>query len=480
MTEDGPIEFVKPETPPDLSSLAKSLARPGIGITFSDRSQETQIFLDPPVPVVRSSSDATGRILSLLSSTFARLSILVRSCIVDARARQEEFRERNKLPKSAKIPYQPAPVSDVAQAVMRQCVSTIESLFGEAPAVYALEKFDHATFTGDMRAFKIRLLFLKVRDSLKGSPMYRDFLEGLEDAISESESMAGCKPDNSPRRLSKAEQERKRRIQERIEAKKRMQPELPLEWPSGEKGNEVQDIENGERTVISGGQSTTDSTDSCEQVIDNGDSCDSGEQAKGPSFNILKKVSQGELSECDNKTEKTESKEDTNEPKDIYSKNDGVYGKLTVKKSPQNEAPIRKARDYETVEQILDDIESGAIVRYESTDEIKEDLKAGKLTTVEALMFTAALERYCESDMAGGEDGDDEDLEVEFGDECDPGDEEDCGDDDGDGDDEDDDFEEEHRPRRRSGTSFSYNPRGFCGIGGRCSDSGDWDRDDAW
>jgi hypothetical protein len=477
MTDDGPIQFVKPENPPDLSSLV----RPGVGIVFSGRSRDTQITLsDPPVPVVRSSSDATGRILSLLSSTFARMSILVRSCIVDARARQEEFRERNKLPKSAKIPYQPAPVSDVAQAVMRQCVSTIESLFGETPAVYALEKFDHATFTGDMRAFKIRLLFLKVRDSLKGSAMYKDFVERLEDAISESESMAGCKPDNSPRRLSKAEQERKRRIQERLEAKKRMQPELPLEWPSEEKEKEVQDIEHGEKTDSACEQDKLEGTDSCEQVTNNLCHGDSDEDAKAPSFNILKKVSLGEVSQCDDETKKTESKEDSNKPKDIYCKNDGVYGKLTVKKLPQNEAPIRKARDYETVEQILEDIESGAIVRYESTEEIKEDLKAGRLTAVEALMFTAALDRYCESDMAGAVDGDEENLDVEFDDECDPDDEDDCGDDDGDVDDEDDDFEEERRPRRRSGTSFSYNPRGFSGIGGRCSDSGDWDVDDAW
>lgn len=479
MTDDGPIQFVKLENPPDLSSLV----RPGIGIVFSGRSQDTQITLsDPPVPVVRSSSDATGRILTLLSSTFARMSILVRSCIVDSRARQEEFRERNKLPKSAKIPYQPAPVSDVAQAVMRQCVSTIESLFGETPAVYALEKFDHATFTGDMRAFKIRLLFLKVRDSLKGSAMYKDFVERLEDAISESESMAGCKPDNSPRRLSKAEQERKRRIQERLEAKKRMQPELPLEWPSEENAKEVQDIEHVEKTDSACEQDKPESINSCEQVINNVGHGDSDEDLKDTSFNILKKVSQGELSERKDKTEKNESTDTTKEPKDFYCKDDDIYGKITVKKSHQNEHPIRKTRDYETVEQILDDIESGAIVRYESTEEIKEDLKAGRLTAVEALMFTAALDRYCESDMAGVVDGDEENLGVEFGDECDPEDEEDCGgvDEDGDGDDYDEDFEEDRRPRRRSGTSFSYNPRGFSGIGGRCSDSGDWDGDDAW
>ena len=147
--------------------------------------------------------------------------------------------------------------------------------------------------------------------------------------------------------------------------------------------------------------------------------------------------------------------------------------------------PIRKAREYETVEQILDDIESGAIVRYESADEIKDDLMAGKLTPVEALMFAAALDRYCETDLTEDEETD-EDLEREFNacDQMDPEedfDDREDGDDGDDGEDDDDGYldEEDGRGFGRSGTSFSYNPRGFYGVGG-CSASGDWDRDDEW
>jgi len=491
MPDDGPIQFVKPENPPDLS-----LVRPGVGhIVFSGRPGETQItFPDPPVTVVRSSSDATGRILSLLSSTFARLSILVRSCIGDARALQEEFREKNKLPKSAKIPYQPAPVSDTVQAVMRQCVSTIESLFGEAPAVYALEKFDHATFTGDMRAFKIRLLFLKVRDSLKGSPMYRDFVEGMEDAISESERMAGCKPDNSPRRLSKAEKERKRRIQERIEAEKRIQPELPLVWPSVHEGESAANEEHGSTGLEDRGSPATPSSEtdycnvertedtdghneeSCQQVVNNDGAYTKIQKKSSPIYNILKDKEAHDYSEISSESDKKQQSETKKEPDDVYRKKSSVYGKIYSKKSLSGGGPVRKTREYDTVEQILDDIESGAIVRYESSDEIKEDLKAGKISPVDAIMFLTALERYCESDMELNEYSEDDDVDRDIGDEfgrdddeCDDEDEEDeC------------EFEDESMGTGEAGTSFSYNPRGFLGVGS--SDGGDfsWDRDDDW
>ena len=494
MPDGGPIQFVTPEKPPDLSSLV----RPGAGTAFSGRTRETQItFMDPPVPDVRSSLDATGRILSLLSSTFARLSILVRSCIGDARAIQDEFRERNKLPKSAKIPYQPAPVPDAVQAVMRQCVSTIDSLFGEAPAVYALEKFDHATFTGDMRAFKIRLLFLKVRDSLKGSPMYRDFIEGMEDAISESERMAGCKPDNSPRRLSKAEKDRKRRIQERIDAEKRIQPELPLVWPSvhgsessaneehGSTGLEDRDIQDTSSSGTDYGDvkraedTDGDRGESYQQVINNDGADTTIPEKSTPVYNILKQEAFSHFSETSSESGKKEQDESKIEQGDVYRKKSVDYGKIYSKKNLSGGGPVRKAREYDTVEQILDDIESGAIVRYESSDEIKEDLKAGKISPVDAIMFLAALERYCESDMEFDEYSEDDDLDRDIGDEF--GHDEDECDEEDEGDEEDDcEFDDERIGTGETGTSFSYNPRGFLGVGGKDGASFSWDRDDDW
>lgn len=455
MPDDGPIKFVKPENPPDLSSLV----RPGVGIVFSGCPRETQIVFQD-LPVASSSSDATGRILSLLSSTFAKLSVLVRSCIGNAREMQDRFREKNKIPKSAKIQYQPAPVSDVVQAIMLQCVATIGALFGNAPSSYALEKFAQATSTGDMRAFKIRLLFLKVRDSLKGSPMYKDFVERLEDAISESESMAGCKPDNSPRRLSKAEQERKRRIQERLDAKRKAQLELPLVWPD-----------------------ETDGKESYQQVInklstpeDNSGSASEGEPPKSHFFNILKKHHFCEIDNSNSNEEKSTEKSTEECLSDLTVKREDELLFNSKKNGVGEEAEIvRKKRDYETVDQILSDIELGEITRYESTEEIKADLKSGKITPVDALMFTAALERYKE-DCCVPEDPDEEEIDacLAEGPEC-YEEEEGC--------DEEDEEDEDDEPRQRRRTprsSFSYNPRGFCGIGGGYSASGEWDRDDAW
>lgn len=506
MHDDGPIRFVRPDNEQELSSICESIMGSDIGMTFRGRPLDVQItFMDPPVPDVRSSLDVTGRILYLLSSTFARLSVLVRSCVAKSRELQEDFRKKNNLPKSAKIPYSPAPVSDVDQAAMLQCVATIGALFGDKPSSYAMEKFWHATSSGDMRAFKIRLLFLKVRDSIKGSPMYRDFLAGLEDAISESERMAGCKPDSSPRRLSRAEQDRKRRIKERQDAKKRIQPELPLEWPHEESavmredgdpdaiheeaehkdGSSSSTSSNASESIsqdqhemagITAEKCNSSADDSCKQVVNNEPELKDGQDEKRLNFNILKKVSLGKLIERGDETEKKEEDSKESELGDDYCKHTDSYGKFTVNKPHQIGDPIRKAREYDTVEQILDDIESGAIVRYESIDEIKEDLKSGKITSIDALMFTAALDRYCETDIPDLNDVDDEALECGLGDDRYDGE-----DDELEGKDNYEDYglEDDHETSS-SGTSFSYNPNGFCGVGGRFTDSGDWNLEDEW
>ena len=403
-------------------------------------------------------SDATGRIMRLLSGTFARMSLIVRGCVGRERARQAAFRNENKLPKSAKLPYEPQSLTDVEQAEIRVSVETVRGLFGDVPADYAWEKALHTVSTGDLRAFKIRLLFLKVRDSLKGSQMYHEFLQGVSDAISASEEMAGCKPDNSPRRLSKAEQERKRRIQAKIEAERRVQPELPLEWPSGNSNKPLQDIENIES----------------EHVVNNGDKCGRQESSEEGESQYIEKEASGVENYDESKIDKNEEDEEIKSEENFTVKEEEEKRKFYSKKTCQDGLPVRKAREYDTVEQILDDIESGAIVRYESTDEIKDDLKAGRITTVEALMFTAALDRYCESDMYEGDDEEDEELEREFEEACDAGEfpEDEDGEDDF-------EFDDEYR-RRGCGDGPSYNPRGFSGIGGRCSASGDWDMDDAW
>ena len=146
------------------------------------------------------------------------------------------------------------------------------------------------------------------------------------------------------------------------------------------------------------------------------------------------------------------------------------YPNVTVttgKRKPEKRRTnvIRKARDYNTVDEILDDIDSGKIVPYASTSEICKDMEDGVISAVDGLMFTAALEKYMPSAgevaSSDGADKGDEDtkgiVEDDEDDDLDEGSLEDG--------DEDDDFEDVQEDRRR-GSQFSYNPRGFCGSEG--------------
>jgi len=418
---------------------------------------------DPAIAPVGgpSSQDADVRhgasalsILRLASETLARLAVIARACVGRERSRQQSFREQNGLPKSAKLPYEPQPLTEVEQVSMDISLSVLSALFGPQIASYASGRLCHAIDTGDLRSFKIRILFLKIRDSLKGFPIYRQFLDGLEDAISDSENMAGCTPDSSPRRLSKWEQARKLRIQERIVAQNKIQLELPLQWPEGNTSDD------------------TGHDNTCEQVINKGSSDRERDVSKEANLQYIENGLSGLDRDSKNNSPKHGDNGAEKEDKFFTVKSD-TEGKFYSKNSKP-----RKARNYETVEQILDDIESGVIARYESTDEIKADLKSGLITPVEALMFASALDRYSQEDQEGeADDMSDEELEREIGEACDAEDDDVADDEDLD----DDDFtEEESRPRHGGGTPFSYNPRGFAGVGGRISASGDWNRDDAW
>jgi transcription elongation factor Elf1 len=121
---------------------------------------------------------------------------------------------------------------------------------------------------------------------------------------------------------------------------------------------------------------------------------------------------------------------------------------------------VRKAREYSSVDQILDDIKAGKIVPYESSEEICNDLICGLLTPVEALMFANALDRYSPN-VDDVEDGEDVDLDGESL-----------------GFDEDDEADGEEREIGSSG-SFSYNPDGFSGSD-KFYDEQDWDPETRW
>jgi hypothetical protein len=320
----------------------------------------------------------------------------------------------------------------------------IRCLFGNYVADYAREKFEHAIDTGDLRAFKIRLIVIKARDCLHKakSPLLPWFVKGMELCIEKAEKLAGCIPDPSPRRMSKAEQEKKRKKEEEEKRLKEMQPELPFIWP-------------GQDNNASANQDIDDS--------DSGHSTDDGitnEPIGVPSDSktvICKK-------DCKDVADSELTQDSDNVTVTVTVTNDNLGG---GKKSPNRRkskkdktSVVRKAREYNTVEQILDDIEEGKIVPYESSEEICADLKNGILTPVEALMFTNALDRYCPEGSEGVFDENRLDLEMESVVA-----------------DAEDDIEDEDVGAR---ASFSYNPNGFAGSDRFDGESDDWGSDNEW
>ena len=76
--------------------------------------------------------------------------------------------------------------------------------------------------------------------------------------------------------------------------------------------------------------------------------------------------------------------------------------------------PAQSPSRYDSVEGILDDIESGKINPYLSVDEICSDMKQGKISAVDALMFVAAMSDYMQGHNAD-EDGDGADDDMRDG-----------------------------------------------------------------
>lgn len=439
------ISLVKPDSGPDVDILNTSMrVMPMSSIPELKIEHAGTCEGDPAAD--EALAEAARRILDGCSDACSRWFSAMRSCIRRDRVRQCLFREEHGLPNSAKIPYQRQPVTAAEQSVADMSESIIRCLFGNYVADYAREKFEHAIDTGDMRAFKIRLLVIKARDCLQKekSPLLPWFVKGMEFCIDKAEKLAGCIPDPSPRRMSKAEQEKKRKREEEENRLKEMQPELQLEWPGHEKNDPVkQDIDDSDSGLSTqDGISNTPIGSVCESKTD---ICKKDDKE----FKVSERTQ-----DSDNVTVTVT---ETRDHSGIGKKN------LKSRKSKKvKNGVVRKAREYNTVEQILDDIEEGKIVPYESSDEICEDLKAGLLTPVEALMFTNALDRYCPE----GVNVDDEnciDLEKEsVG--VDEEDEEDDIDDDGDG----------------SGSLFSYNPNGFAGADRFSGESDDWVSGNEW
>ena len=406
---------------------------------------------------------AAAGLLGACSEVFSRWYSVMRDAVGRERCRQASFREQNGLPKSAKLPYVRPDLTEADRATASLSEAVIRAIAGDYPADYSREKFLSAIETGDKRAFKIRLLMLKVRDSILDPALKRDFTAGVERYIASAEERAGCKPDSSPRRLSKAEQERKKRLDAIRLAKKareEAQLELPLVWPDD---NKPTDPSTEKRQYIEK-PSTKTSTENDIPIADVDNSVDSS-TAQGSSGEYgVQYLERGSISgnqESQNIELGNGDAKAKPEFENVTVTHKTPKCNVTVTLNGSKSGVVRKARDYQTTDEIMDDIESGAIVPYESTEEILGDLESGTITQEEALLFAAALDIYCpeenDPDEIEGEDGDEDNEdgfnEDEGGDGEEPDEEEE-----GEDQDEDDD------PRQRRGTGFSYNPNGFGGV----------------
>ena len=422
--------------------------------------------------------DAVRRIQRATSDACARWFKVVRAALGRERDRQQKFRVEHGLPKSARLPYQKPSVEPGECAAAEAAESTLRCLYGDEVADYARTKFRRAIETGDMRAFKIRLLVLKARDSLTGTALLPDFIVGIEDCISTAEEIAGCTPDPSPRRLSRAEQERKRKREALLAQKKEQQPELNLGWPtasSSEAGktglksgratersstqapsqdSEHQDIESNKATQIIPASSSADvASASPAQTLKNSISCKNGFDGKND-YQINPK--------------RKSNRANKNHQISTVTVTDNTSVTVTHHVRKSRYKLVRKTKDYTTVEEILADVDAGLIVPYETEEEICADVLAGVLTETESILFTLALDRYNPLGNAGVDAASDIEMDRERV-------EEDDVDQDEDGLEEDDTVAGEDA----RGPSISYNPLGFGGCGGSYTGSGmDWNSDD--
>jgi hypothetical protein len=136
---------------------------------------------------------------------FSSWYLELQDVIARGRVFQEKYREEHKLHKNSKAPWKFPRTTEMNTTVVEAMQMAVRTLFCKEMAEYAMDCYERAIMTGDKRAFKIRLMFLRCRDSMRGHPLYEGFAAGVEEAINLAEAMAGCIPYGGPRRMSRAE-----------------------------------------------------------------------------------------------------------------------------------------------------------------------------------------------------------------------------------------------------------------------------------
>lgn len=469
-------------------------------------------------------------ILEALAQVCSRWFLAMKSAIGRERIQQMYYKEDNGIPLKAKIRYFPPTLTAEEKAIVEASEALLRVMFNEETAQYASNGFHNAVNTGDKRSFKIRLVMIKARDSLKGSDLYDGFSAWLPHYIAKAEKDAGCTPYPGPRRLSKKEKERKM-------ARMEYDPnQLMLPFPgfyTKEEESILIDNKNKPRVKKAATKTNTDIDDTAihpkegkESPSDKQDiEKKTGDQNIPSSIlqlkdervfqrvisavgdllgqNTIEKIAnQPKYQDKSSNTQTIETTPTVTVTKNISSENVTVQPKKR-KKSCYSNANVtlnsgslpRKTKDYENAKEILKDIKAGKINPYETSDEVLKGMKNGEITAAEAMLYLSllhnikllraskgrrgrksrngsvsdeSLDRLANEIQAGEEDEDNEDEE-EYGEEPD--------------DDEDKEGEDEDPDEGRKRSKYSYNPKGFDGMyseGGYAGGGMEWSPDDNW
>jgi hypothetical protein len=319
-------------------------------------------------------SDA-DRLLALASCVYSQWFVLMKSIMtrerVIARAKYEADTGKKfwgELPYSkAPCVRQPLTASDLASSAAYE--SVVRATFGDNAADFAKERFYRAISTGDKRSFKIRFLFYKSSEGLKGTNLFDSFRKRLEDVVTEAEAAAGCTPDPSPRRLSLAEQERKRR--------KEMEPKQLT-------------LFDYEKIVAEHEEKGNNGSESCGNTLYVG--IDMGD---GSSVSVCRDIcstdnADGRLSDDVHISQPVEASLPI---RSIVSRNKkAACGEGNRADREDVDAHIvRKTKAYASCSELIEDIKSGAVTPYQTNDEVIADIKRGVITPSEAVIFLAEL-----------------------------------------------------------------------------------------
>lgn len=336
-----------------------------------------------------------GRLLALASCVYSQWFVLMKSIMtrerVIARAKYESETGKNlwgELPYSkAPCVRQPLTAADLASSSAYE--SVIRATFGNKAADFAHDRFIRAISTGDKRSFKIRFLFYKASDGLKGTPLFEPFRKRLEDVVTEAEAAAGCTPDPSPRRMSLAEQERKRR--------KEMEPKqltlFDYEEIVAEHEAKRRDEEDDKENVVHSEERTESCCnhgygDSVVRSVDSNMCAGSSDSVDSSSDSVCR-------SACADDNDDSRMSSDTVFPKRVEEiPMRGSKQKAEDNGTDREEVDaqvVRKTKAYASCAELIEDIKSGAVTPYQTSKEVVEDIKKGLITPSEAVIFLAEL-----------------------------------------------------------------------------------------